>query len=97
MKLRKPVSNLQEKIRVLTQKLSAKELVLDALIQEIETLTKEYTKALESFCLLPIIFSASMNLETVHVRHLWLGMLTSLDIRRSGYLIDKNEKYCTYE
>ena len=47
MKLRKQVSDLQEKFRVLTQKLSAKELVLDALSQEIETLTKEYTKALE--------------------------------------------------
>ena len=47
MKLRKQVSDLQEKIRVLTQQLSAKELVLDALTQEIETLTKEYTKALE--------------------------------------------------
>ena len=43
MKLRKQVSDLQEKIRVLTQKLSAKELVLDASTQEIETLTKEYT------------------------------------------------------
>ena len=31
MKLRKQVSDLQEKIRVLTQKLSAKELVLDTL------------------------------------------------------------------
>ena len=40
MKLRKQVSDLQEKIRVLTQKLSAKKLVLDALTQEIETLTK---------------------------------------------------------
>ena len=47
MKLSKQVSDLQEMIRVLTQKLSAKELVLDALTQEIETLTKEYTKALE--------------------------------------------------
>ena len=33
-----------------------------------------------------------MNLETVHVRHLWLAMVTSLDIRSNGYLIDKNEK-----
>ena len=41
--LPKQVSDLQEKIRVLTQKLSAKELVLDALTQEIETPTKEYT------------------------------------------------------
>ena len=40
---------MQEKIRVLTQKLSAKELVLDALTQEIEMLTKEYTKAFECF------------------------------------------------
>ena len=32
-----------------------------------------------------------MNLETVHVRHLWLGMLTSLNIRRNGYLIDKKQ------
>ena len=47
MQLRKQVSDLQENICVLTQKLSAKELVLDALTQEIETLTKEYTKALE--------------------------------------------------
>ena len=47
MKLRKQVNDLQEKIRVLAQKLSAKELVLDALTQEIETLTKEYTKAME--------------------------------------------------
>ena len=47
MKLRKQVSDLQEMIRVLTQKLSAKVLVLDALTQEIETLTKEYTKDLE--------------------------------------------------
>ena len=47
MKLRKQVSDLQEMIRVLTQKLSAKELVLDALTQEIEPLTKEYTKALK--------------------------------------------------
>ena len=47
MKLRKQVSDLQDNIRVLTQKLSAKELVLDALTQEIETLTKKYTKALE--------------------------------------------------
>ena len=46
-KLRKQVSDLQEKIRVLAQKLSAKKLVLDALTQEIETLTKEYTKAVE--------------------------------------------------
>ena len=36
MKLRKQVSDLQEKIRVLAQKLSAKELVLDVLTQEIE-------------------------------------------------------------
>ena len=41
------VSDLLEKIRVLAQKLSAKELVLDALNQEIETLTKEYNKAVE--------------------------------------------------
>ena len=47
LKLHKQVSDLQEKIRVLTQKLSAKELVLDALTQKIETLTKEYAKALE--------------------------------------------------
>ena len=47
MKLRKQVSDLQEKIRVLTQQLSAKELVPDALTQEIETMTKEYTKALK--------------------------------------------------
>ena len=47
MKLRKQVSDLQEKIRALTQKLSAKKLVLDALTQEIETLTKAYTKALK--------------------------------------------------
>ena len=47
LKLRKQVSDLLEKIRVLTQTLSAKELVLDALTQEIETLTKEYTKALK--------------------------------------------------
>ena len=47
LKLRTQVSELQEKIRVLTQTLSAKELVLDASIQENETLTKEYTKALE--------------------------------------------------
>ena len=32
-----------------------------------------------------------MNFVTVHVRHLWLEMLTSLDIGRNGYLIDKNE------
>ena len=47
LKLRKQVSDLQEKIRVLTQQLSANELVLDVLTQEIETLNKEYTKALE--------------------------------------------------
>ena len=47
MKLHKEVSDLQETIRVLAQKLSAKELVHDALTQEIETLTKEYTKAVE--------------------------------------------------
>ena len=47
LKLRKQVSDMQDKIRVLTQKLSAKELVLDELTQEIETLTKEYTKASE--------------------------------------------------
>ena len=47
MKLHKEVTDLQEKIRVLAQKLSAKELVLDALTQEIDTLTKEYTKAVE--------------------------------------------------
>ena len=47
MKLRKQVSDLKENIRVLTQKLSAKELVLDALTQEIEMLTREYIKALE--------------------------------------------------
>ena len=41
-KLRKQVSDLQEKIRVLTQKLSAKKLVVDVLTQEIETLTKGY-------------------------------------------------------
>ena len=35
LKLRKQVSDLQEQIRVLTQKLYAKELVLDALTQEI--------------------------------------------------------------
>ena len=33
-----------------------------------------------------------MNLETVHVRHLWLGMLTNLYIKRNGYLIDKKRK-----
>ena len=44
MKLRKQVSDMQEKIRVLTQKLAVKELVLNALTQEIETLTKEYIK-----------------------------------------------------
>ena len=33
-----------------------------------------------------------MNFETVHVSHLWIGMLTSLDIRRNGYLIDKKRK-----
>ena len=43
LKLRKQVSDLQEKIRVLAQKLSAKELLIDALNQEIETLIKEYT------------------------------------------------------
>ena len=42
MKLRKQVSDLYGKIRVFTQKLSAKELVLDVLTQEIETLTKGY-------------------------------------------------------
>ena len=47
MKLHKQVSDLQEKIRVLAQKLSAKELAVGALTQEIETLTKEYTKAVE--------------------------------------------------
>ena len=45
--LRKQVSDLQKKIRMLAQKLSAEELLLDALNQEIETLTKEYTKAVE--------------------------------------------------
>ena len=47
MKLRKQVSNLQEKIRLLIQNLSARELVLDALTQETKALTKEYTKALK--------------------------------------------------
>ena len=47
LKLRKHISNLQEKIRVLAQKLSAKKLVLAALTQEIEMLTKEYTKAVQ--------------------------------------------------
>ena len=47
MKLRKQVSDMQGKIRVLAQKLSAKELVLDVLTQEIETQNKEYTKAVE--------------------------------------------------
>ena len=53
MKLPKPVSDLQEKIRVLTQTLSAKELVLDALTQEIQTLIKEYIKALDCFAYFP--------------------------------------------
>ena len=30
--------------------------------------------------------------QTVHVRHLWLGMLTSLDIRQIDYPIDKKLK-----
>ena len=47
MMLRKQVRDLEEKIRVLAQKLSAKELVLDVLTQEIEMLTKEYTKAVK--------------------------------------------------
>ena len=32
-----------------------------------------------------------LSAQTVHVRNLWLGMLTSLDIRRNGYLIDKKQ------
>ena len=33
-----------------------------------------------------------LSSQAVHVRLLWLGMLTSLDIRRNGYLIDKKRK-----
>ena len=44
-RLGKQVGDLQKKIPVLTQQLSAKELVLDVLTQEIETLTREHTEA----------------------------------------------------
>ena len=40
----KQVGDLQKKIHVLTQQLSAKELELDVLTQEIETLTREHTE-----------------------------------------------------
>ena len=39
------MGNLQKKIHVLTQQLSAKELELDVLTQEIETLAREHTEA----------------------------------------------------
>ena len=44
-RLGKQVGDLQKKIHVLTQQLSAKELELDVLTQEIETLTREHTEA----------------------------------------------------
>ena len=44
-KLVKQVGDLQKKIHGLTQQLSAKELELDVLTQEIETLTREHTEA----------------------------------------------------
>ena len=44
-RLGKQAGYLQKKIHVLTQQLSAKELQLDVLTQEIETLTREYTEA----------------------------------------------------
>ena len=44
-RLGKLVGDLQKMTHVLTQQLSAKELELDVLTQEIETLTKEHTVA----------------------------------------------------
>ena len=44
-RLGKQVGDLQKNIHVLTQQLSAKELELDVLTQEIETLTREHTEA----------------------------------------------------
>ena len=44
-RLGKQVGDFHKKIHVLTQQLSAKELVLDVLTQEIETLTREHTEA----------------------------------------------------
>ena len=40
----KQVGDLQKKIHVLTQQLSAKELELDLLTEEIETLAREHTE-----------------------------------------------------
>ena len=44
-RLGKQVGDLQKIIHVLTQQLSAKELELDVLTQEIETLAREHTEA----------------------------------------------------
>ena len=44
-RLGKQVGDLQKKIHVLTQQSTAKELELDVLTEEIETLTREHTEA----------------------------------------------------